>query len=186
MRGSQLSSSLHSVSAQYSPRLYAIGTAEETFLRHFLTLLRPDNPLRRTLRLYRPCAEILGGIWKFPSAYPVEADLVHCSSTSESPPRVKCGRRTDRLGMPLVPPDARPSFGEIFCLGPIFPSRHAHTRPGSDRCTRDVKFPGQPQRAHFFAWYTPVRAASPPQVAHPVNSGFFVSMPTSRPFSVPT
>jgi hypothetical protein len=54
------------------------------------------------------------------------------------------------------------------------------------RCTRDVKLPGQPQRAHFFAWYTPVRAASPPQVAHPVNSGFFVSMPTRRPFSVPT
>ena len=54
------------------------------------------------------------------------------------------------------------------------------------RCTRDVKLPGQPQRAHFFALYTPVRAASPPQVAHPVNSGFFVSMPTRRPFSVPT
>src|SRR5262245_38638562 len=42
---------------------------------------------------------------------------------------------------------------------------------GVGRCTRDVKLPGQPQRAHFFAWYTPVRAASPPQVAHPVNSG---------------
>src|SRR5215467_4018831 len=54
------------------------------------------------------------------------------------------------------------------------------------RCTRDVKLPGKPQQAHFFAWYTPVRAASPPQVAHPVNSGFFVSMPTRRPFSVPT
>src|SRR5215468_10136132 len=54
------------------------------------------------------------------------------------------------------------------------------------RCTQDVKLPDQPQRAHFFAWYTPVRAASPPQVAHPVNSGFFVSMPTRRPFSVPT
>ena len=45
---------------------------------------------------------------------------------------------------------------------------------------------GKPQQAHFFAWYTPVRAALPPQVAHPVNSGFFVSMPTRRPFSVPT
>ena len=54
------------------------------------------------------------------------------------------------------------------------------------RCTRDVKLPGKLQQAHFLAWYTPVRAASPPQVAHPVNSGFFVSMPTSRPFSVPT
>lgn len=45
---------------------------------------------------------------------------------------------------------------------------------------------GKPQQAHFFAWYTPVRAASPPQAAHPVNLGFFVSMPTRRPFSVPT
>ena len=60
------------------------------------------------------------------------------------------------------------------------------TRGQVGRCTRDAKLPGQPQRAHFFAWYTPVRAASPPHVAHPVNSGFFVSMPTRRPFSVPT
>ena len=57
---------------------------------------------------------------------------------------------------------------------------------GVGRCTRDVKLLGKPQQAHFFAWYTPVRAALPPQVAHPVNSGSFVSMPTRRPFSLPT
>ena len=67
----------------------------------------------------------------------------------------------------------------------IFSLALAHTWPGRTlHAGRQIT--GQPQRAHFFTWYTPVRAASPPQVAHPVNSGFFVSMPTRRPFSVPT
>src|SRR5262249_2470477 len=104
-------------------------------------------------------------------------DLIKCSQlTSTAPPPAPDsasgadGRFPRRRRHGLA---GRPCAHLELALCTVFTER---TREGNQgfgaraarvgRCTRGVKLPGKPQQAPFFAWSTPVRAASPPQVAH--------------------